>query len=113
MRLDKSSPTGLRLFSSLRSGRSLTRSARAAGVGKGPAQRWIREEFNELRDAGLSVLEAQELLGFASSLMPAWDHARLVSDSRHHLATSDRGGVRVLVGVRERRVVAGCYGTRR
>jgi len=85
MRLDKSSPTRLRLFSSLRSGRSLTKSARAAGVGKGPAQRWIREEFNELRDAGLSVLEAQELLGFASSLMPAWDHARLVSDSRHHL----------------------------
>ncbi len=85
MRLDKSSPTGLRLFSSLRSGRSLTKSARAAGVGKRPAQRWIREEFNELRDAGLSVLEAQKLLGFASSLMPAWDHARLVSDSRHHL----------------------------
>jgi len=85
MRLDKSSPAGLRLFSSLRAGRSLTKSARAAGVGKRPAQRWIREVFNELRDAGLSVLEAQESLGFASSLMPAWDHARLVSDNRHHL----------------------------
>jgi 1,2-phenylacetyl-CoA epoxidase catalytic subunit len=29
-----------------------------------PAQRWIREAFNELREAGLSVPEAQESLGF-------------------------------------------------
>ncbi len=85
MRLDKSSPAGLRFFSSLRAGRSLTTSARAAGVGKGPAQRWVREAFNELRVAGLSVLEAQASLGFTSSSMPAWDRARLASNNRHHL----------------------------
>jgi IS30 family transposase len=85
MRLDRSSPAGLRFFSSLKAGGSLTRSARAAGVNRGLAQRWIREAFNELRVAGLSVLEAQASLGFTSSLMPGWDDARLASDDRHHL----------------------------
>ncbi len=85
MRLDRSSPAGLRFFSSLKAGRSLATSARAAGVGKGPAQRWVREAFNELREAGRSVFEAQASLGFISSSMPAWDHGRLASDNRHHL----------------------------
>ena len=85
MRLDRSSPAGLRFFSFLKAGRSLATSARAAGVGKGPAQRWVREAFNELREAGRSVFEAQASLGFISSSMPAWDHARLASDNRHHL----------------------------
>jgi len=85
MRLDRSSPAGLRIFSSLKAGRSLATSARAAGVGKGPAQRWVREAFNELREAGLSVVEAQASLGFISSSMPAWDHAQLASYNRHHL----------------------------
>ncbi len=85
MRLDRSSPAGLRFFSSLKAGRSLATSARAAGVGKGPAQRWVREAFYELREAGRSVFEAQASLGFISSSMPAWDHARLASENRHHL----------------------------
>ena len=79
------SPAGVRLFSSLKAGRSLTTSARAAGVGKETARRWLREAFDELRAAGLTVLEAQTSLGFVSSLMPAWDQARLASDGRHHL----------------------------
>jgi len=45
----------------------------------------MREAFIELRDGGLSVHEAQESLGFISPSMPAWDHARLASDNRHHL----------------------------
>ena len=81
----RDSPSGRRLFLSLRAGTSLTRSARAAGVGKETARRWVREAFNEARSAGLSVLEAQTLLGFVSSLMPAWDAARVASDGRHHL----------------------------
>ena len=45
----------------------------------------MREAFNELRDAGLSMIEAQKSLGFTSSSMPAWDHARLAGVNRHHL----------------------------
>ncbi len=85
MHLHRDSPAGLRLFASLRAGRSLTKSARVAGVGKETARRWVREAFNELRVAGLGLLEAQVSLGFVSSLMPAWDHARLADDGRHHL----------------------------
>ena len=89
MHLHRNSPAGLRLFASLRAGRSLTKSARAAGIGKETARRWVREAFNELRAAGMSLLEAQTSLGFVSSLMPAWNDARLASDGRHHLQRPD------------------------
>jgi IS30 family transposase len=86
MHLQRDSPAGVRLFSSLRAGRGLKTSARAAGVGKETARRWVREAFNELRAGGLSLLEAQISIGFASSLMPAWDRRRLAAgDGRHHL----------------------------
>ncbi len=89
MHLHRDSPAGLRLFSSLRAGRSLTKSARAAGVGKETARRWVREAFNELRVGGLTLLEAQTSIGFASSLMPEWDRIRLAAgDGRHHLRRS-------------------------
>lgn len=89
MHLHRESPAGLRLFSSLRAGRSLTKSARAAGVGKETARRWVREAFNELRVGGLTLLEAQTSIGFASSLMPEWDRIRLAAgDGRHHLRRS-------------------------
>lgn len=38
-----------------------------------------------MRAGGLTLLEASASLGFVSSLMPAWDEARLASDGRHHL----------------------------
>lgn len=69
----------------MRAGTSLKKSARAAGVGKETARRWTREAFNELRDDGLDMAQAQRSLGFVSSLMPAWDEARLeAGDYRHH-----------------------------
>jgi transposase, IS30 family len=86
MYLHRDSPAGLRLFASLLAGRSLTKSARAAGVGRETARRWVREAFDELRAGGLGLVEAQVSLGFASSLMPAWDKARQeAGNGRHHL----------------------------
>lgn len=86
MYLQRSSPAGVRLLSSLRVGGSLKKSARATGVGKETARRWVHESFVEMRNAGMSVAEAQSLLGFVSSLMPAWDAGRLASGGpRHHL----------------------------
>ena len=85
MHLQRDSPAGVRLLSSLSQRRSLTKSARAAGVGKETARRWVREAFNELRAAGSTMLEAQDSLGFVSSLMPAWDNARGAGEGRHHL----------------------------
>lgn len=86
MHIHRDSPAGLRLFASLKAGRSLTKSARAAGVGKETARRWIRETFDELRAGGSTVREAQMSIGFVSSLMPAWDQRRLAAgDDRHHL----------------------------
>ena len=86
MHLQRESPAGVRLYSSLLAGRSLTRSAKAAGVSRETARRWVRESFVELREDGMSVLEAQSFLGFVSVLMPAWDAARLASGGgRHHL----------------------------
>jgi len=86
MWLHRESPAGVRFFSSLKSGRGLKPSARAAGVGMGPALRWLQEAFVSLRDVGLTVVEAQAVLGFSSSRMPGWEQDRLrAGDGRHHL----------------------------
>jgi IS30 family transposase len=85
MHLHRDSPAGRRFFAALRTGTSLKKSARAAGIGKETAFRWTREAFDESRDDGLSMVQAQRSLGFVSSLMPAWDEARLqAGDYRHH-----------------------------
>lgn len=85
MHLHRSSPAGRRFFESLLRGTSLKRSARVSGVGKETARRWTREAFDELRADGFSMSQAQVTLGFVSSLMPAWDEARLqAGDNRHH-----------------------------
>jgi IS30 family transposase len=86
MYLQRDSTAGVRLYSSLVAGRSLTKSAKAAGVSRETARRWVRESFVELRERGMTVAEAQSFLGFVSVLMPAWDAARLASGGgRHHL----------------------------
>lgn len=84
MHLSKNSAAGARLLASLQAGVSLTRAARAAGVGKETARRWVREEYDRLRSSGLSPAQAQEQLGFVSVLMPRWDQAREAGDGRHH-----------------------------
>src|SRR3954470_15338649 len=76
MHLQRDSSVGERFFESLRLGHGLKTSARAAGVGMGPAYRWLKEAFLAFRDEGLRVAEAQARLGFSSSLMPEWDQAR-------------------------------------
>lgn len=46
----------------------------------------MREAFDEVRAAGMDVAEAQAYLGVVSSLMPAWDRARVAAgEPRHHL----------------------------
>ena len=85
MRLRADSPAGQRFYAALREGRGLKASARIAGIDKGIAFRFLREAFVALRDEGLSAEQAQQRLGFTSSLMPAWDAARVHRDGRHHL----------------------------
>lgn len=86
MWLHRESPAGVRFFTSLKAGRGLKPSARAAGIGMEPALRWLQEAFVALRDEGLTVVEAQAALGFSSSRMPGWEQDRLeAGDGRHHL----------------------------
>ena len=88
MHLRRDSAMGRRFLASVRQGQGLKPSARAAGVGKETAYRWLREAFVELREAGVDVLEAQQQLGYSSPLVREWERARLAAgpDPRHHLA---------------------------
>ena len=88
MHLRRSSAVGQRFMASVREGQGLKPSARAAGVGKETAYRWLREAFVELRQAGVEVVEAQEQLGYSSPLVLEWEQVRLAAgpEPRHHLA---------------------------
>lgn len=88
MHLRRSSAVGRRFLASVRQGHGLKPSARAAGIGKETAYRWLREAFVELREAGVGVVEAQQQLGYSSPLVLEWEQSRLVAgpDPRHHLA---------------------------
>ncbi len=88
MYLRADSAAGVRFLSSVRGGRGLKASARAAGVGKETGYRWLREVFLVLRSQGIGVDEAQAQLGYRSPLVQGWECDRLASrgDGRHHLA---------------------------
>ncbi|MEQ4207041.1 hypothetical protein [Actinopolymorpha sp. B9G3] len=91
MYLRSDSAAGVRFLASVREGRDLTRSARAAGVGKQTGYRWLRESFVALREQGLGVAEAQASLGYFSPLVVRWEQQRATSrrDRRHHLAVGE------------------------
>ena len=76
MHLRSDSAAGVRFLASIREGRGLKPSARAAGVGKETGYRWLRESFVVLRDRGLSVAEAQVELGYFSPMVSRWDEQR-------------------------------------
>lgn len=59
MHLGLDSAAAVRFLASVREGRGLKPSARAAGVGKETGYRWLRDSFLALRDEGLSSAEAQ------------------------------------------------------
>ena len=84
----RSSAVGRRFLASIRDGNGLKASARAAGIDKETGYRWLREAFVELRDDGVSVVEAQQQLGYLSPLVAGWERARIAAgtDPRHHLA---------------------------
>jgi len=92
MHLHRDCAAGVRFLAAVREGRGLKPSARAAGVGKETGYRWLREAFGALREQGLSVLEAQVMLGYSSALVLGWDEQRIadVRDGRHHLAVEAR-----------------------
>jgi hypothetical protein len=69
MYLRSNSAAGVQFFAALREGRGLRPSARAAGVGKTTAYRWLREAFVDLRAGGCSVEKAQIELGYVSARM--------------------------------------------
>jgi IS30 family transposase len=81
------SAAAVRFLASVREGRGLKPSARAAGVGKETGYRWLRESFLALRDEGLSSAEAQARLGVVSARVAVWDRERAERpiDGRHHL----------------------------
>ncbi len=87
MHLGLDSAAAVRFLASVREGRGLKPSARAAGVGKETGYRWLRESFLALRDEGLSSAEAQGRLGVVSVRIAVWDreHVAGLVDSRHHL----------------------------
>lgn len=82
------SAAGARFLASMREGRGLKPSARAAGVGKETGYRWLRETLIALRERGVGVDDAQAQLGYRSPLVQDWECDRLASrgDGRHHLA---------------------------
>jgi len=73
MYLRADSAAGVRFLSSVREGRGLKASARAAGVGKETGYRWLREAFLVLRSQGVGVDEAQSQLGYRSPLVQGWE----------------------------------------
>jgi len=88
MHLRRDSALGRRFLGSVREGHGLKPSARAAGIGKETAYRWLREAFVELRTDGVGVVEAQQQLGYPSPLVLEWERVRLAAgpNPRHHLA---------------------------
>ncbi len=88
MYLRADSAAGVRFLSSVREGRGLKASARAAGVGKETGYRWLREAFLVLRSQGVGVDETQSQLGYRSPLVQGWECDWLArdGDGRHHLA---------------------------
>jgi len=88
MHLRSDSAAGVRFLASVRDGRGVKPSARAAGVDKETGYRWLREEFVALRGQGVGVEEAQAALGCSSSRAAAWEQRRAArcGDGRHHLA---------------------------
>ena len=88
MYLRSDSAAGKRFLASMREGRGLTPSARAAGVGKQTGYRWLREAFVALREQGLAVTAAEAALGYSSPLVGSWEQQRVTGrrDRRHHLA---------------------------
>lgn len=90
MYLCAESAAGVRFLASMREGRGLKPSARAAGVGKETGYRWLREAFVSRRELGVGVDEAQAQLGYRSPRVQDWECDRLTScgDGRHHLALS-------------------------
>src|ERR1700712_2348251 len=86
MHLQRGCPAGIRFLASVKDGRGIKPSARAAGVGKETGYRWLRESFTALREQGLNAVAAQAELGFHSPMVLEWDAARVVGERRHHLA---------------------------
>lgn len=91
MHLQRDSAVGVRFLAAVTEGRGLTRSARAAGVGKETGYRWLRKSFLLLREQELSVEAAQVEPGYFSPLVARWDrrYPRGV-DRRHHLRLDAR-----------------------
>ncbi|MGI3782525.1 MAG: hypothetical protein ACRYG2_17320, partial [Janthinobacterium lividum] len=79
MYLRRDSALGRRFLGLVREGNGLKPSARAAGVGKETAYRWLREAFVELRQAGVGVVETQQQLGYSSPLVLEWERVRLAA----------------------------------
>lgn len=92
MHLSRESVAGVAFLTSVREGRGLKPSARAAGVGKETGYRWLRESFIALRDRGFSVQRAQAELGYRSPLVHEWERQRRErrSADRHHLRVDER-----------------------
>jgi transposase, IS30 family len=91
MYLRSDSAAGVRFLASMREGRGLTPSARAAGVGKQTGYRWLREAFVALREQGVGVAAGQASLGYFSPLVARWEQQRVSGrrDRRHHLAVGE------------------------
>jgi IS30 family transposase len=86
--LRSDSAAGVRFLASVREGRGVKPSARAAGVGKETGYRWLREAFLALREHGFNAAEAQAELGYCAPLAAVWEQTRADGggSGRHHLA---------------------------
>jgi len=111
--LRSDSAAGVRFLASVREGRGVKPSARAAGVGKETGYRWLREAFLLLRERGVSAIDAQAELGHVTPLALVWEqsHAGSAGSDRHHLAhsvgpSSRRSGLGTWVGATSARRVA-------
>jgi transposase, IS30 family len=78
------SAAGVRFLASINEGRGLKRSAREAGVDKEVGYRWLRESYLRHRRDGKTPAEAEALLSFVSTRLPAWE-AEVGNSERHHL----------------------------
>ncbi len=85
MYLSVSSPAAVRFLASIREGRSVKGSARAAGVGKESGYRFMKESYARLRDGGSSPEAAIAELGYRGSRAFQWEQQLQARTGRHHL----------------------------
>ncbi|RFA06751.1 IS30 family transposase [Subtercola boreus] len=83
--LSVTSPAAIRFLASIKEGRSLSSSARDAGVHKEVGYRWLRRRYLTLRREGKTAAQATTELNLTTARLMGWEADVLGTNDRHHL----------------------------